>query len=335
MPPKPKGLSKKTKGATATVPKKETQKAAKHAQALEQLQQNLYETEGEEACLTGDEAVPTTWEDLTQRMDVVITMLLDLSCKVQATEAQPKGWALSSLASPSASSIVRRAKPKTTTTHESDVSEEVRWRVEHKLWHIHISEVTCLDSNSTSDEEQPTTRKRRPLKAGLNHSRATMVVKWITWPHEVQYTVSGKPATYENVSVSSFAQGYLIIMQCEDIESTGIMTQHLEELTGDCLQGWDKVRAYHGVVLNQMEQWHLSWKGTQEKLKFRQALVWHSASQPTVPSLAQPTSSYTSSGTRKYHKTAGQYNAQESPGTEACELFKQGMCHKGAEHPDQ
>ena len=78
MPPKPKGNSKRTKGVAATVTsKKQTKKAAKHAQALEQLQKDVDET-GEE------EAVPTTQEDLLQRLDVKMTMLLDLSRKVQA-----------------------------------------------------------------------------------------------------------------------------------------------------------------------------------------------------------------------------------------------------------
>ena len=88
MPPKPKGMSRKAKGAAATTPsKKQTTKATKHVQAFEQLEQDRYETEGEETGLTGDEAIPTTQKDLAQRMDVMVTMLLDLSRKVQASEA--------------------------------------------------------------------------------------------------------------------------------------------------------------------------------------------------------------------------------------------------------
>ena len=88
MPPKPKSKSRKSKGAAVTAAsKKQTKKAAKCVQAFEQLEQDLNGTDGVEAGLTGDEATPTTQEGLEQRMDVMMTMLLDLSRTVQASEA--------------------------------------------------------------------------------------------------------------------------------------------------------------------------------------------------------------------------------------------------------
>ena len=81
----------------------------------------------------------------------------------------------------------------------------------------------------------------------MNRTGVTIVVKWITWPHEVQYTAAGKPATYEDLSVSAFVRGYLIIMKYGDTKTKGNMTQHLE----DCdLYGWDKVQVYHSIWLN-------------------------------------------------------------------------------------
>ena len=55
-----------------------------------------------------------------------------------------------------------------------------------------------------------------------------MVVKHISWPHEVQYMTPGKPVAYEDFTVSSFVQGYLIIMKSEDTVTREKMTQHLE-----------------------------------------------------------------------------------------------------------
>ena len=60
-----------------------------------------------------------------------------------------------------------------------------------------------------------------------------MVVKCITWSHEVQYTTAGKPVAYEDFTVSSFVQGHLIIMKSEDSATREKMTQHLTECIGD------------------------------------------------------------------------------------------------------
>ena len=57
------------------------------------------------------------------------------------------------------------------------------------------------------------------------------------------------------------------------------MIHHLEDLISDCdPYRWEKVRAYHGFLLNQMEQGLLSWAESDQILKFCRALVWHSPS---------------------------------------------------------
>ena len=45
---------------------------------------------------------------------------------------------------------------------------------------------------------------------------AYMVVKRITWSHDVQYTTAGISVVYEDLKVSSVVQGHLIIMKSED-----------------------------------------------------------------------------------------------------------------------
>ena len=113
------------------------------------------ETEGEEACRTGDETIPTTQENLAQLMDVIMIMLLDLSRKVQASEAQLKEWTTTSLSA--AHSVRRRARHQTTLPmQEPDVSEVARGRVEQWLQYLPLSEEVSSDD---SDEEQPTTQK--------------------------------------------------------------------------------------------------------------------------------------------------------------------------------
>ena len=74
--------------------------------------------------------------------------------------------------------------------------------------------------------------------------------------------------------------------------------------------GGENVRAFHGSLLNQMEQSHLSWADCDQILKFRRAVVWHTPSPHYAPSSAQPAPSYPSSGPRRYHQTAGEYKPQ-------------------------
>ena len=104
----------------------------------------------------------------------------------------------------------------------------------------------------------------------------------------------------------------------------------------DCnLYGWEKVRGFHGVLLNQMEQGCLSWVNSDQILMFCRALVWHSPSPPPAPPTAPPAMSYTSSGPRRYHQTAGGYNAPARPGMVPCDTFNQGFLQErgGAPRP--
>ena len=48
-----------------------------------------------------------------------------------------------------------------------------------------------------------------------------MVVHSITWPHEVVYSSVGKPAVYQELSVPTFMQGYLVVMHCQDTKNQG------------------------------------------------------------------------------------------------------------------
>ena len=106
-------------------------------------------------------------------------------------------------------------------------------------------------------------------------------------------------------------EGYLIVMGTQDTQIRDIMAQHIKELISDCdLFGWDKVRSYHGVLVNQMGQGCLSWKDSEQKLKFHLALVWHSALPPTVISLAQPAPSYISSGAGRSTRQHGTITPQ-------------------------
>lgn len=80
-----------------------------------------------------------------------------------------------------------------------------------RLQQLPLSEQGTPDEGSYS-EEQLTAQRHRPLKSDMHHTEATVVIKCITWPHEVMYYVAGKPAAYEDLLMDAFVQGYLIVV---------------------------------------------------------------------------------------------------------------------------
>ena len=52
------------------------------------------------------------------------------------------------------------------------------------------------------------------------------------------------------------------------------MAYHLHELIGDtAVYGWEWVRAFHAVCLQQLEHGRVTWKDDDAKLRYRWALV--------------------------------------------------------------
>ena len=108
MPPKTKGKSKKNKGATDPAPtKKQVKKAAKWAHVSVPIQQDLGTTD-DDTDFIGDETVPAPRDDMAQRMDLMMAMVLDLTQKVQASDSQQTKRADSPIGSPSTSHDDRR-----------------------------------------------------------------------------------------------------------------------------------------------------------------------------------------------------------------------------------
>ena len=138
-----------------------------------------------------------------------------------------------------------------------------------------------------------------------------MVVRRITWPHEGVNSASRKPAAYEDLPTPLFVQQYLIVMKGEEEAIRAKMATHLEELMSDSeLYGWDRVKAYHRVWLNQLEQGWAILEELDEKLRFRRAIIWHLA---TSASAGHSTSMVSS--TIKQQTLGFVYNSLASPRT--------------------
>ena len=87
----------------------------------------------------------------------------------------------------------------------------------------------------TSDkEEQPVPRRKKGLKSGMHRTWATTVVRKVTWPYGVVYFSADKPASYQDISIPPFVQGYMIIMESEDSTIRHRMAAHLKNVDVRC-----------------------------------------------------------------------------------------------------
>ena len=69
------------------------------------------------------------------------------------------------------------------------------------------------DDDSASDEEvSPGKTKGRTIKSGKLRTQDTHVVIRIKWPHEVVSSSQSKVPVYEEMSLTSFTNGYLGLM---------------------------------------------------------------------------------------------------------------------------
>ena len=80
---------------------------------------------------------------------------------------------------------------------------------------------------------------------------ATTVLNKMAWPHELVYTLAGKPAAYQNISIPLFGQGYLITMDSEEGPVRQKMAAHVQELISYAeMYGCYQVRTFHCVWPN-------------------------------------------------------------------------------------
>ena len=144
-------------------------------------------------------------------------MLSDLSSRVQTMEEHQKQQAASPTASRSTSHSIRRrtTRHQPTPIPELELTEEVRQSMVKRMREVPPFTSPTTDEDSMSEEEQPAPCRHEPLKSGMQHMGASMVVKKITWLHEVVYSVDGKPPGYEDLTIPMFVQECLITMKGE------------------------------------------------------------------------------------------------------------------------
>ena len=116
---------------------------------------------------------------------------------------------------------------------------------------IPMLELPTTDEDCGSEEDEATLAPRkRDLKSGKVQTADTTVLYKITWPHEVIYTCTGQPEEYDQLIITIFVCGFLMVMATEKESIRPYMLQHLQNLMADVeLYGWELIWAFHSIWL--------------------------------------------------------------------------------------
>ena len=223
----------------------------------------------------------------------------------------------------------RRASPWGSPDPDQEVVEEVRRRVAKRMRQCPtLSGNTADEGSSSDDEDQPATRHKN-LKSGMDRTGATNVLNKITCPHEVLYTSDGKPVSYQDITAPQFVYGYLIVMDSEVSDHKVKMAAYLKDLISDAqLYCWDRIQAFHGFWLNQLQQGRCTCFDEDIKMQFHRSLIWH----PACLSASHSTTTRTSCRTRRQNHSQVSYNAPVKHGAKACRDYNHGKCDNKSTH---
>ena len=72
------------------------------------------------------------------------------------------------------------------------------------------SRATAEEDSMSEEEDQHAPRRKKHTNSSIDRTGASMVVNKVTWPHKVVYSLAGKPASYQDISIPQFVLGYMI-----------------------------------------------------------------------------------------------------------------------------
>ena len=154
----------------------------------------------------------------------------------------------------------------------ADISNAVQEKVASWMRGAPVLELAITDEDSRSEEGANPATKMRALKTGKLQTADTTILHKITWTHKVIYTCTGQPAEYDQLSITIFVSGFLMVMILEKQSVRPYMLQHLQDLMADAdLYGWEPIRAFHAIWFQQLEQSHVTWDNEEVKLKYQRA----------------------------------------------------------------
>ncbi len=132
-------------------------------------------------------------------------------------------------------------------------------------------------SYNTDDEEDK--RRGKTVKSGRELRAESQVVHEVPWPHLRVYRAPDfKGIAYDSLTASEFVYGY--IRQIEESKYSEIKSHLLKHLVDvmedikDYPEEWEIIRAFHALVLSQIERGLLFWDQDQKIAVLRQKYVF-------------------------------------------------------------
>ena len=127
-----------------------------------------------------------------------------------------------------------------------------------------IDKLDDSDTDTEGEDGEPMRKrsKGKKNKSGRNITSEYKVLKKVDWPHFYIYKGQNrKAAEFDKLTLAEFVNGCLAIVQkCKNDTMRESMITHLREMMQDTVvYGFESVREYHGIVLEEMEQKRLTW----------------------------------------------------------------------------
>ena len=140
-------------------------------------------------------------------------------------------------------------------------------------------------------------RKSQPRRSGRVRTADERIVKEVDWPHYFVWSHKNGdrfPATYNDLSVEQFVQGFIACVKQED--DPGVrnhMLTYLGTLMRDAVEvPWHSCRAFNAIVLHEMESGVLHWGDKAGIAELRHNYIDRTPKQPAKSVHTTPCPAY-------------------------------------------
>ena len=174
------------------------------------------------------------------------------------------------------------ARPSGQATASLDEAEDIRAALKARLGDLHLQHeapfATRLGGGDGYDEADldllGNQGKSKLLSGSVRTADCRAPKNFVLWPQEEGvYIEGGVPPKYEDLTVEQFVQGFITTALLAPPDELRPRLEHLEGLMADTqLRDWPKVRAFHRVWMQLIEQGRAQWRGSdrlRDTLKMR------------------------------------------------------------------
>ncbi len=180
------------------------------------------------------------------------------------------------------------------------------------------------DSSDEEEEESPKRKGKKLVSGRTQTADSCRPKKTILWPpQEGIYTQDSLAPQYDELSQGQFVAGFLNCVFKAPKNQTEHRLKHLRDLMVDTVRHpWSKVRSFHAVFLQQIEQGNIKWQDKEEVAALKLQHLYLSGTSAPSPRVK-----------RGATKRVGRAGTARMGATKCCAPFNaRGGCEKRACH---